>query len=237
MTRFLKPMLLLLLVAVWCLPVAAVELDGPTEPIEAGEYCQIFVRDMADDDLPKARVIYWPRNRVIVVPAKTWGGEAFIWFGARVEGVYLLAVAVPRDNVLDYAETTIIVGKGDDDVDPDPPPPPPPPPGPIQEMTVLVVEETSVPRTEEQVQMLACYPCRKWLTDNGHRLRVVDRDVKDQNGQVPADLARFIDPPPDASRYVFVVDGDGAVHWEGPLSNFRTLGEFQNLWKEYGAEK
>ena len=192
---------------------------------------------MTDDDLPKARVIHWPRNRVVLVPAKTWGGDAFLWFGTKAEGTYLLAVAVPRDNVLDYAECVVIVGDGEEDEDdsPDPPPPPPPPPpGPIQEMTVLVVEESSQ-RTPEQAAILMCYPCRKWLTDNGHRMRIVDKDVKDQSGQVPADLERFIDPPPDILPYVFLVDANGVTHWQGPLPD--TLDEFQALWKEYGAER
>jgi len=80
---------------------------------------QLFVRGLPAEQLPAARVIYFPRNRVVIVPAQTWGGDPFIWFRAKDTGSYLVAVVAGDD----YAEAVLTIGE--------PPPPPPPPIPPV----------------------------------------------------------------------------------------------------------
>jgi hypothetical protein len=126
--------------------LSALEIEGPTTPIEPGEYVQLFVRGLDSADLPNARVVHWPRQRVQVVPAQTWGGGPFIWFGARLPGEYFLAI-ISGD---DYAEAIIQVGEGKPDPSPDPDPDPGPDPQPdpepqplppLADLVVTIIEE------------------------------------------------------------------------------------------------
>jgi len=99
---------------------SAIKIEGP-ETIEAGEYAQLFVRGVPASSLPTARVIHFPRERTVLMPAQTWGGDPFVLFKAKTPGKYLVAVVLAGG---DYAEVVVQVG------DPPPPPPPPVPPTP-----------------------------------------------------------------------------------------------------------
>jgi hypothetical protein len=112
-----------------------------------------------------------------------------------------------------------------------PDPPPPPPPGPLASMQVIVVEE-SKQRTPNQAQILLDPTLRKWLTKNGHEIRLAEKD------QPSSDLKQWIAQAGSALPYLFIVDpssgGDKAV-WEGPLPTSQD--DFRALCKEWGTEK
>lgn len=141
MRRTFLPLTAVLVAAVLLLrssPSRALEIEGPATSIEPGEYVQLFVRGLNAADLPKARVIHWPRERVQVVPAQTWGGGPFLWFGARLPGEYFLAVFSGGD----YAEFIVRVGEGQPDPDPKPDPDPDPEPlPPLEDLVVTIIEE------------------------------------------------------------------------------------------------
>lgn len=121
---------------------------------------------------------------------------------------------------------TITVGGPDPDPFPGPDPQPLPP---LSKMWVIVVEETKQ-RTPAQAQILLDPILRKWLTTNGHEIRIVDQD------QPSADLKGWVAKAGDALPYLFLVGGDGGdPAWRGPLPETRD--EMRSLCKQWGAEK
>ena len=80
---------------------------------------------------------------------------------------------------------------------------------------MIVIEETSE-RTPEQFRVLASRAWRDWISDRDGLIRIVDKDIRDEMGSVPADLAAWIKAAKDLP-YVFFADGEGVTRWEGPL--------------------
>lgn len=119
------------------------------------------------------------------------------------------------------------------------PNPPPPPPSPIAHMTVVVVEEsdTNAPhgRTAQQAAVLFHAPTLKWLRENGHRMRLVDKD------ETAPDVRPYVDQAMAAGiPHVFFLDSSAGepIRYEGPLMRKDETAEtFLELLKEYGAEK
>lgn len=89
---------------------AGVILRGPTEPVEVGDLCEIFVGGIEHEALPQAVLKWWPRENVQVRPAMTWAGEPFILFRSKVPGEVFFWVAILRDGKVDYSEIVIDVG-------------------------------------------------------------------------------------------------------------------------------
>jgi hypothetical protein len=71
-----------------------VVLVGPTAPIDPKDFAQIMVSGLTDQDLPAARVEWAPAAGVTLIPAKTWGGQPFLWFSSRVPGKFTVTVTV-----------------------------------------------------------------------------------------------------------------------------------------------
>jgi len=153
------------LTLVWLAPLllcarvgwAEIEIVGPQQPLEPGEYAQVLVRGIDEDHLPQAKVIYYPREKVICVPARTWGGSPFIWFGAKLPGRYLLAVVIPAAAGLEYAECVIEVGAPGPDPEPDPNPYRPAPQfkGLLAPVTALSVQSQDARRLATVTAQLA----------------------------------------------------------------------------------
>jgi hypothetical protein len=133
MKRLLLPLLALAMLATQA--AAEVKITGPADPVAPGEYVQLTVSGVADAALPTGKLVLWPREKTTLLPARTWTGEAIVLFSAKSAGKYLLALSVPKDGKIEYAEIVVTVG--------DPPPPPPPPPDqnpwqPAQQYQALV---------------------------------------------------------------------------------------------------
>ena len=96
-------------------------ITGPGRALAVGEYAMLEITGMPAERMPAARVKHYPRGNVAVVPAQTWGGTPFIWFGAQARGTYLVSVSYAAAvDSQPYAELEIEVG------DPEPTPPPTP---------------------------------------------------------------------------------------------------------------
>lgn len=115
---------------------------------------------------------------------------------------------------------------------PDPPKPDPAPPV-AGKLFVVVVEETRDAAANRGV----------WFTDKelwayfrekGHRLRVVDKDVKDADGRTPADVKRFVDDTGNGGTpRLYLVGEDGKTRRAGPMA--KTPAELISLLKQYGG--
>ena len=224
--------LFVLVVLIWALAARAeITISQPDGPVETGDQVQLFVSGLPESALPKAKVTHWPREKTVLVPARTWGGDPFIWFSAKQPASYLISVAAAVDGELEYAEAIVDVGGVQPEPEPDPDPIPPPP-GPLAELWAIVVEETK-DRTLEQARVLLSPTLRKWMRANGHNLRIVDKD------QPATDLQEWIDrataPEASALPYLFLCGDSGEVVFEGPLPN--TPAAMLELAKKWGAEK
>lgn len=141
------------------------------------------------------------------------------------------------------AEHMITIGGPSPSPIPDPTPEPgpdpapdPTPPLPLSQMLVIVVEE-SADRTREQAWILLDPTVRKWMTDNGHRLRILDKDSQSpdalpwiQRATAPTETV----PSPALPR-VLISDSGGSVSFVGDLPA-GPIGMLE-LVKKWGAEK
>ena len=57
---------------------AELKITGPTTSVEPGEFVQLLVQGLNEADLETARVVHFPRDRVVCIPARTWSGGIFI---------------------------------------------------------------------------------------------------------------------------------------------------------------
>lgn len=103
-------------------------------------------------------------------------------------------------------------GPGPSPVPPVPVPPPDPLPGPVKlPYHLLVIEETNDAGAGRGA-ILADVALRQRLVDKGHKMRFVDKDVRDSTGQVPTDLKPYLARAAGkALPLLFVVDSAGKV--------------------------
>lgn len=69
-------------------------LVGPDTPVQPKDFVQILVSGLEDSQLPAARVEWTPTNGVTLIPARTWGGQPFLWFSSRAAGKFTITVTV-----------------------------------------------------------------------------------------------------------------------------------------------
>lgn len=195
-----------------------ITLTGPSAPVDPKEYVQILVSGLSDQDLPAARVEWSPTAGTTLIPARSWGGQPFLWFAARSPGKYTVTVtcngwrksldAAIRDATaaqLDAGLLTRLTSANEEIVlrypvtsgscvvevagaDPNPPVPPPPISG---QRRILLIRETSqsTPGMAALIQDLRNLP---YLAEKKHRLLVLDKDSKLPSGSVPPEVARAL---------------------------------------------
>lgn len=105
---------------------------------------------------------------------------------------------------------------------PGPGPGPSPVPVPGAKLWVLVVTETKY-QTPEQAAVLGSKAVQDYIAAKGWQWRVIDQDVKDENGQPPADMAKWLDRAKQWQAkgnklpYLNLADAQGVTAWEGAL--------------------
>jgi len=187
-------------VACWAGSAAAADLTitGPGEPVDPGELVQLTIEDLAVAKLPTARVIHFPRRRVVVFAAQLWGGTPVVFFQAKIPGEYLVAVTAGED----YGEIVIEVGGEDPDPDPDPKPDPDPDPVPPGPRFVLMISETET-ITAQQANVIEDVGI--YCDEAGHDWRSKDPDtVEGATGKTPAWLKWYLD---EMKRQDFIPGG------------------------------
>jgi hypothetical protein len=161
----------------------AVEIEGP-EVVTPGQPVQFNVVGIDQADLAKTRVVYFPREGVMCVPAQTWAGNSIVWFIPGNAPKYLIALAAPNG----YDEI-IVTTEGA--------PPPPVPPDPIPPPTpghrmVMVVYESGDLTTDLSQQF---EELREYAEDEEkiRRMRFLDKDMVDPDGKTPEWFKGYLD--------------------------------------------
>lgn len=195
------------LIVVWCLAaIAAAEdlrLDAPTSPVQPREYVQILVHGLAEADLPSAAIEWTPRADTTLIPARLWGGQAFLLFAARRPGTYTIVVTThgwrtKLDDAVDAAKRASSI---DQDLfgqlehlagemrsryparsgtctvvvagEPEPPEPRPPPVTAADQVTI--VTESQEPMTAEQLEIVNGEEVRSAAAAAGLEFQCVDQ--------------------------------------------------------------
>ncbi len=123
---------------------------------------------------------------------------------------------------IETARATVTVGEPIPPipVPPNPGPGPQPgplPPAPITRAWVVVVEETE-DAAAERGRLMADRAIRDYLGAKGWKVRVVDKDVRDRDGNPPADVRPYLERSKGKKLpQVYIVDQDGNVRHEGAL--------------------
>lgn len=174
----MRHMIALLLLLLWpALAHAEVTITAPDGPVEVGEYVQLMIGGLSDERMRQSRVIAFPRERVTVMPVKTWGGDPLILFTAKLPGKYLIGVASPGedDAAVDYAEVVIKVG--DPNPEPDPKPDPDPDPKPDDPLYGVVIVEESSERTPQLASVLTSTTVADFIKTSKLAWHVIDQDA------------------------------------------------------------
>lgn len=171
----------LLLLTVQATALAGITIEVPAEPVAAGQWVQVFIHGIDDDDLPKAHAHHYPRDGTTFMKARTWESGPCIIFSAP-SGKYLIFFHSGGE----YAEVEIVVG-GEPDPGPTPPPVPVPVPGEVS-MTVILESGT---RTADETEILG--KLRAYLRTSKQKVRFADQDMIDgATNQTPTWLIPYL---------------------------------------------
>ena len=183
----------IVLLALFAWPASALEIHAPTDPVPTGQYLILEVDGLVkgcESDLD-----CWPAEGVIASAEQTYGRQQqpVVLFRASNPGSYRLGVWAVIDGHLVTSKVVLTVaGDVEPPVPPDPPPPPippdPPPPIVVEQLHVIIVEE-SADRTPEQAKVLLSKAVRDYLKSVDGVLHIVDQDVTDGDGNTPTTVA------------------------------------------------
>lgn len=139
-------------------------------------------------------------------------------FVAQKAGRYYVVATADKDSK-DSTPLVVVLAVGTADPEPPQPPTPPDPPTPgvKKPWGVVVVEETA-DAVKGRGAYFTSVKLQAVMDKGGMKFRPVDKDVKDKNGQTPADVKRFIDAA-GGKNYpqFFVVATDGTTITTGDL--------------------
>lgn len=163
------------------------------------------------------------------------GVMQFFAFG-REPGEYPIVFVVVKNNRPVEASRVLVVVKGATPPKPEPPTPEPPKPEPIKEQSlgIIVIEETKDAAANRGLYFIDS-ALRQRIADKKHKWIAADKDVTDGLGQVPKDMARYLDMAKGKTLpYVFLIPANGgALVHQGPLP--KTPAELIELLKSKGG--
>jgi hypothetical protein len=198
-----------------------VTLTAPSGPVDPKDFVQIMVSGLSDAELPAARVDWTPQDGVTLIPAKTWGGQPFLWFSARNKGTYKITVTVNgwrqsldtairdataakidpallakleaanKDLGTKYPTSTAACAVEVAGSGPNPPIPPVPPVPTPGVRKIILVWETSQ-STPALSRLIQDLRNLPYLAERKHSLKILDKDTKSPSGTVPAELAQAL---------------------------------------------
>jgi hypothetical protein len=132
---------------------------------------------------------------------------------AAKPGTYRLWCVAALGQRYSTGTVSVVVGDGPP---PPPTPPPPPPPVAVGKLWLVIVETPS--GAAGRGKLLADPALQALVKARGHRLRVVDADVRGPDGNPPADVAPYLDRAAGKTLpQLFIVTEAGAVLFAGAL--------------------
>ena len=166
------------------------------------------------------------------------GPAAGIAMPAADGQVYLVLSVVTPGGQLVMPFTIVPYGAPTPGPGPEPGPGPGPIPVPGGKLFVLVVTETK-DQTPEQATVLNSKAARDLMAAKSWQWRIVDQDVKDENGKPPADIGKWIEQAKTWAAAgnklpcLMILDEQGAVLSQGPLP--ATEAAYLELLKKFGG--
>jgi hypothetical protein len=189
---------------------AEITIKPPSDRIAIGKPVKIDIGGTTPETLRNVKLDMWPSESVLCIPAASWGGEPFLLFVGEAAGDYTLSLTYQESGKVAVTQCVIGVGpkKGkwiwwpDDEPKPGPgpgpqPPDPPKPPEPNpggKKQVAFVIESSNLDSLPlSQRSLLASLTLRQKLKEQGHQfLWILDKDVRDPTGNVPAAFAPFL---------------------------------------------
>lgn len=231
---------LVLMFAIIGVSLAEVKITGETK-VPVYEFVKLKAEGAAEGSGFSWKVFDTQRNRL---------SSKSVW----ISGDKVVFVAAPGTYVVEltafsYDEKTKQINIAESDVkvvidsgvlpnpQPDPSPNPTPNPTPVvdlKEAYLLVIEETS-DATEKRGKWLSHQGLQSYVKGKKWRAVVVDKDVKDGDGNIPANFKPWLDKTSGKKLpYSFLFSKKGTIAWEGNLPE--TPDDFLKQLKKLGGE-
>jgi len=190
---------------------AETKIDGPTS-VAVSQPAWFTVGGMESGD----RSVWFPSPQLQTDSRYIKEGVSLFWSDKPGKfQINVMVVDCSKNKFIPLSET-IAVGSdpGPDPIPPGPDPPDPDPP-PAKATWCVVVEETSQ-RTAKQAIILASQDVRGCFARE--RFGVIDKDVKDENGNVPERFKPYLDGANGKNLpWMFLVDNNGNVLFQGEM--------------------
>jgi len=215
-----------------CAIFGALQIVGPSQ-VEAGDLA-VFRFEPGDTPVVWSVIPEAAKERFLEVLLPD-GKRALVFSSGRPMQVVIVAAGYVGGQV--YLAFHSFINGSHSPTPPNPGPGPPPnpddpkPPRPTPPFILLWIEETTE-RTAAQAQAQNDSAIRQALQRAGWQLRVVDKDIKNERGETPADLASWIERAVKLGLpRLFVIDKAGR-HLSYPAPKDR--GEFVKILAELG---
>lgn len=188
--------------------------------------------------LMAAEAVVITPGQTVIVQTSAGPATGVVLPAADGQSYLVLSLSVPGGNlaipfvVAPYG-TVPTPGPG-----PSPDPGPGPTPVPSGKLFVLIVTETAQ-QTPQQAAVINSKAADEYIAAKSWQRRVADKDTVDENGNVPTDLAAWLDKAKAWNAgggkwpYLNIADGSGAVVYEGALP--ATEAEYVALLKKFGG--
>ena len=209
-------------------PSAKINIDGP-DSASVGSYINLRIEGLSQSDLSNAKLIWWPRTDLEVLPVQTWAGEPLLLVRATKANLYLLQIMTAKNNQLMYVEHQINFNGDtptpDPTPDPRPDPRPDPTPGPTpptpttEPFAVLFIEETDS-RTQDEAQAVLSETVINFIKERGWHRFLLDKDIKDAEGRTPESVKSYIERGvAKGLPWMIIIDKSGEIIYEGTIVN------------------
>jgi len=207
------------LFAAFCLTAQAAEVVGPTD-VKQGRPACFMMQGLPKEHLESFNWGVFPKpDDALILDLMDRSQNPVYVFWTETAGKYVLFADVNVPGEYELLLHEFSVGES--------PIPPPPPPPPIQNMTVLVVEDSSQHNSQMATVLISAL-WRDWLRANEHEFRIVDKI------HAAADVVTWIERAGDDLPHVFFLDGS-RIAYEGGLPG--SAEEFLTLIRDYGIEE
>ncbi len=200
-------------------PVVKATIDGPVE-VEVGRTVDFAITGADADQLEGAKIILFPEGRTTYWRIfSEWGtGKPVPVFQSSEPGFYMILLAYYDGLAVQMEKHEFrVVGEGPGpEPDPNPDPVPPPPPPVVENLWVLFLYESSKvdDAGNEQVANITTSQRIRRLGSGKVDIDFLDKDVRDEDGGVPAALKpwlAYVEQEDIDLPAVLFIDKDGGL--------------------------